>query len=317
MLFRSMRLAEQLAEELGEKRTLIQLLRLMAELQGRSDQFAESQQYFKHAIRLADEIGDPDLRCEVRATAGEIYILLGDMKKAAPFYREAIDLCALTGDTNLQVSCMAQLAKALANSGEADKALPIIADAEGRIDGDVTPETRCVFERSRAQVYYMRREIERSIQYSMRALDIAREYDLKTQVAANAHNIGDSYVLLGDFRKAFSYLRTSQEVGEEIGYDLVMNLNRIFLAFIDALKFGSDDGLRQLEEALAVANERNTVWEQVQVHYFLGRIHFERKSYAAARDHLEQSLRIGRAAENRIYEAQVNDILEQLEEQDA
>jgi tetratricopeptide (TPR) repeat protein/tRNA A-37 threonylcarbamoyl transferase component Bud32 len=309
-----MRLAEQLAEELGDRRSLIQVLRLTAELHGRSDRFAASQQYFQHAIQLADELGDPVLRCEVRATAGEIYILLGDMKKAAPFYREAIELCRVTGNVDLQIACLSQLGKAEANSGEVERAIATIGEAERLITGDVSPETRCTFERSRAQVYYMSRDIEKSVSYSVRALDIAREYDLKDQIAANAHNLGDDYVLLGDYRKAFSYLRMSQEVAEEIGFDLVVNLNRIFLAFVDALKFGSQDGLAQLEQALEQADERNTVWEQVQVHYFLGRIHFERRQYPKAREHLEQSLRIGRAAENRIYEPQAQDLLEQLDE---
>jgi tetratricopeptide (TPR) repeat protein len=308
-----MRLAEELAEELGDKRALVEILRITAELQARSDHFA-SQQYFQHAIELADEIGDPGLRAEVRATAGEVYIILGDMKKAEVFYREATDLWPPEADPNRKVISLSQLAKALGNSGNHEGALAAIQAAEKLLNPGLAPEARCVFERCHAQVWYMARDIERSTALSTKALEIAKEYDLKEQIAANAHNIGDDYVALGDFRKAFSYLRMSQEVAQEIGYDLVVNLNNIFLAFIDALKFGSNDGLAQLEHALTLANERNTVWEQVQVHYFLGRIHFERKRYDKAREHLEQSVRIGRAADNRIYDAPASDLLEQIAE---
>ncbi len=76
--------------------------------------------------------------------------------------------------------------------------------------------------------------------------------------------------------------------------------------------------LVNLEQALIKANERNTVWEQIQVHHFLGRIHFEHKKYDLAKTHLEQSVRIGRAADNKIYDAQATDVLEQIAEiQDA
>jgi serine/threonine protein kinase/predicted ATPase len=309
-----MRLAEELAEELGDKRTLVQIMRINAELQVRADHFAESQQYFQHAIELADELADDELRCSVRNTAGEIYLLVGDVKKAVPYYRETIELCKIIGDKNLQVMSTSQLAKSLANAGDPEAALNAISAAESLIDADINPETKCVFERSRAQVYYMRREIERSVSYSQRSLEIAKEYDLKEQIVANAHNLGDDFVALGDYRKAFSYLRMSNEIAEEIGYEIVINLNRIFLAFIDALKFGSNEGLAQLEEALTEANERNTIWEQVQVHYFLGRIHFERKNYDRAMSHLEQSIRIGRAADNKIYDAQAVDLIEQIKE---
>jgi eukaryotic-like serine/threonine-protein kinase len=308
-----MRHAEELAEELGDKRSLVQILRITAELQVRSDTVS-AQQYFQHAIELADQIDDAGLRAEVRATAGDVYIILGDMKKAEIYYREANELWPAETDPNRKVMSLSQLAKALGNSGNHEGALAAIREAERLMDPGLAPETRCIFERCHAQIWYMVRDTERSVALSIKALEIAREYDLKEQIAANAHNIGDSYVLIGDYRKAFSYLRMSQEVAQEISHDLVINLNNIFLAFIDALKFGSNDGLSQLERALTLANQRNTVWEQVQVHYFLGRIHFERKQYAKAKEHLELSVRIGRAADNKIYDAPASDLLEQVAE---
>ncbi len=313
-----MRLAQELAEKLDDKRALVRIMRITAELQARADHYTESQQYFQRAIELADEIGDVVLRCEVRATAGDVYMIVGDIKKVIPYLVEAIDLWPDDGDINLKITCMSQLAKALGNSGEHEAALATIKEAESLIEPTMSPETRCVFERAHAQIYYMLREIERSAALSLRALDIAKEYDIKEQIAANAHNLGDDYVALGDYRKAFSYLKMSQELAEGIGYDIVINLNKIFLSFIDALKFDSSEGLSDLEQALIKANERNTVWEQIQVHHFLGRIHFERKKYDLAKTHLEQTVRIGRAADNMIYDAQANDVLEQIAEiQDA
>ena len=313
-----MRLAQELAEELDDKRALVRIMRVTAELQARADNYTESQQYFQSAIELADEIGDVALRCEVRATAGDVYIIVGDIKKAIPYLVDAITLWPDEGDINLKITTMSQLAKALANSGDPEAALAAIKDAQKLIAPTMSPETRCIFERAHAQVFYMLREIEPSVALSLRALDIAKEYDLKEQIAANAHNLGDDYVALGDYRKAFSYLKMSQEISEEIGYDIVINLNKIFLSFIDALKFGSSEGLADLEQALITANERNTVWEQIQVHHFLGRIHFEHKKYDLAKTHLEQSVRIGRAADNKIYDAQATDVLEQIAEiQDA
>ncbi|MDD5306651.1 MAG: protein kinase [Deltaproteobacteria bacterium] len=311
-----MQLAEELGEEQGAKRELVQIMRITAELHARVARFMESQQYFQRAIELADEIGEPDLRCGVRATAGQVYTRIGDLKKALPFLREAVLLCGAAGNRNLQITCMSQIAKAEANSGELETALATIGEAEKLVVEATDPGTRCEFERCHAQVHYMRRDLEKSVAHSMKALEIAKEYGLRDQIAANAHNIGDDHVAMGDYKKAFTYLRFSQEVAEEIGSDILINLNNIFLAFIDALKFGSNEGLSQLEKALSLANERNTVWDQIQVHYFLGRIHFERKQYAEARTHLEHSIRIGRAADNKIYDAQAVDLLEQIDETD-
>jgi eukaryotic-like serine/threonine-protein kinase len=309
-----MRLAEELAEDVSNERMLIQIMRLTAELQARSDRFVEAQQYFQRAIELADNLKDEELLREVRRTAGQVYIWLGDMKKAGLYYKEAIELSSPDTEANFMISCIANLAKAEANSGMGEQSLVTIERAHDLVDHKTEPQIRCEYEQARAQVFYMLRNIDKSISHNMKSLDIAKEYDLKDVVAKDAHNIGDAYLELGDYRKAYTFLRLSMEVSEEIGHELLINLNRIFLAFIDALKFGSNEGIARLEKALERANESNTVWEQLQVHFFLGKIHFEKKQYKPAKEHLEHSRRIGRAANNKIYDTQAIDLLAQINE---
>jgi serine/threonine protein kinase/predicted ATPase len=308
-----MRLAEELADEIGDLGRLVQIMQLSAELHARADRYQESQQYFQRAIELSDELGDNTLRAEVRATAGHVYFRNGDLKKAAPYYRESIEIIktAAPVQPNLLVSSMAQLAKA-ETVHEHEAAQSTIAEAEKFLSAVTNPTTRCEFEQAKGWYYNMTGDIERAITHHSRSLDIAREYDLKDLVAKDAHNIGDAYLALGDYRKAYTFLRMSQEVAEAIEHEMLINLNTIFLSFIDALKFGSNEGLSALKKALEVASERNTVWEQLQVHYFLGRIYFERDEFLDARKHLEQSIRIGRAADNKIYDAQAVDLLEQI-----
>ncbi len=309
-----MMLAEQLAVELDDNRTLVQIMRITAELHVRASHYAESQQYFQRAIELADEMGDQELRCKVRATAGDAYDWVGDLEKSAQYYQEAIDIWSETDDQDLLIRSMAYLSKAQANSGEPQQAFETLAEAKALITAETDPITRCIVERCSAAPHYMLHDFDAYNLASQKALEIAKEYDIKDQIAANAHNIGDSYLALGDYAKAFFYFKMSQEVGETLGLELFINLNSIFLAFIDALNFGSNEGLAQLEKALATANEQNAVWEQIQVYYFLGRIHFERKQYDLAKPNLEQSVKIGRATNNRIYEAQAQDVLEQIKE---
>ncbi|MCP4603556.1 MAG: protein kinase [Proteobacteria bacterium] len=311
---KKMRLAEELAGETGDQRKLIQILRLNAEMQARSDRFIESQQYFQRAIELADELGDEKLRCEVRATAGQVYLWVGDMKKAAPYYREAIELSAEFSEPDLFITSSARLARAIGMSEDANQALEIMAVAEKKIDDTMNPNTICEFESAYFDIHYMLRDTDQALHYNLKAMEIAKEYDLKDMLARLSHNAGDVYLGLGDYPKAFTYLRMSLEVSKDIGRDLYVSINNIFLAFIDALKFESNEGLAKLEMALAIANERNTVWEQIQIHYFLGRIHFERKQHSLAKTHLKQTIRIGRAADNKIYDSPAEDLLAQIVE---
>jgi serine/threonine protein kinase/predicted ATPase len=313
-----MRLAEELAEEIGDRSTLVQIMQLSAELNARADRYVESQQYFQRAIELSDTLGDTSTRAAVRATAGHVYFRTGDLKKAAPYYRESIDIIRTVQplDANLLVSSMAQLAKVESNGAELEAARATLAEAEKLMESVTSPTTRCELEQAKGQYFNMIGDLERSIVHTSRSLEIAREYDLKDLIAKDAHNIGDASLAFGDYRKAYTFLRMSQEVAESIEHEVLINLNTIFLSFIDALKFGSNEGLTQLKKALEVASERNTVWEQIQVHFFLGRIFFEREDYVTARKHLEQSIRIGRAAENKVYDARAVDLLEQLAELD-
>jgi serine/threonine protein kinase/predicted ATPase len=312
---KKMQLAEELAEEVGDRRSLIQIMRITAEMLARSEKNVEAQQYFQRAIELADELDDIDLRCEVRATAGQVYLWIGDMKKAAPYYREVIELYSGLGKPDLLLSSYAGLARSEAMSDEPEQALKTVEKAEKLVNEKTSPNIRCHLENAHSEAYYIMRDMEKSLYYLMRGLEISREYNIKEWIARNAHNIGDAYLWLGDYRKAFTYFRLSQDIAEETRHDMLVRLNSIFLSYIDALKFGSEKGLTEMENALMIANECNSVWEQIQVHYFLGSIYFERKKLDKAETHIEQSLRIGRAADNKVYETPAMDLLEQIREQ--
>ena len=137
---------------------------------------------------------------------------------------------------------------------------------------------------------------------------------MKDIVAKNAHTLGDTYLLLGDYRKAYTFLRTSMEIAEELGYDILINLNQIYQAFIDVMKFESEDGVKKLKKSLELANKRDNIWEQLQVHYFLGKVYFERRQYEYAVSHLRQVIRIGRTADNIRYEAETMELLDQIKQ---
>jgi serine/threonine protein kinase/tetratricopeptide (TPR) repeat protein len=309
-----MRLAEELAEELGDKQKLFQVMRVSAELHVRSDKHIEAQHYFKKAIDLADELGDKGAMSSIHAVAGQVYNRIGDMKNAIHYYREATSLSSETADRSYVVSIMSSWAIAEAVSGNLEDADAIMKYSEALIDDETSPVSRCKYDGALGTYYYMAGEKEKSLSHQSKVIEIGKEYGLKDIIAKHAHTLGDTYLLLGDYRKAYTFLRTSLEISEELGYDILINLNQIYLAFIDAMKFGSDDGLQKLKNSLDLANKRDNIWEQLQVHYFLGKIYFEQKQYDHAVSHLRQAVRIGRTANNIRYEAKTMDLLEQIKE---
>jgi uncharacterized protein HemY len=116
----------------------------------------------------------------------------------------------------------------------------------------------------------------------------------------------------GDFRKDFSYLRQSHELAVETGDDVLTTRNEICLNFIDALKFGSNEGLDRLRGALNDAQERHDVREQIMIHEFLGRVFSDRRQKEPARTHLESALTLATESENHNRVEQIRIWLDEL-----
>lgn len=306
--------AEWIAEEVTDKETLIRILLLTSELHAHCEHIVEVDWYMEWAMDLASRLGDRALSFDVLEAAGHVYFLVGDMKQAAPRYRDAIALARKDAniDKDQLITCMAQLAKVEAAAGELETAVKTLAEAEELLTDDSDLLARCEIEQSRGRAFFMAGNFEKAVASQLRLLEIAKEYGLKDHLADTTHMLGTMHLEKGDMAKAFAYLTMSKETADEIGMKHLRSINSLLLGYIDAVELPGTDQVGDMEKLLIDALERDAVWEQLHLLYYLSKIYMEKGRHGSAKEHLQQLIKLGGKVNNRLYHTKAEDLLKEI-----
>ncbi len=306
--------AEWIAEEVSDKETLIRILLLTSELHAHCEHIVEVDWYMEWAMDLAGRLGDKTLSFDVLEAAGHVYFLVGDMKQAAPRYRDAIALARKDDniDKDQLITCMAQLAKVEAAAGELEKAVKTLSEAESLLTDDSDLLARCEIEQSRGRAFFMAGNFDKAVESQLRLLEISKEYGLKDHLADTTHLLGTLHLETGDMAKAFAYLTMSKETADEIGMKHLRSINTLLLGYIDAVELSGNDHLADLERSLTDALERDAVWEQLHLLYYLSKIYMEKGLHDEAKEHLQQLVKLGGKVHNRLYHAKAEELLKEI-----
>jgi eukaryotic-like serine/threonine-protein kinase len=167
--------------------------------------------------------------------------------------------------------------------------------------------------RLESQIHFHARDPEASARAAAKAMEIAREAGLYYETALNAHNMGEAFLRLGDYRRAFAALRNSYEVASEHGYTRLQMSNMRILGFIDATRFGSSEGRARLLQAIDYAVAHAYVWDIIQGRYLLAIVDQARGDIDGARGTLREVLNLAAQHGHRKYIEDAEQALRQLD----
>ena len=310
---KKIQLAEWVSEQVTDKQTLVRVLLLTSELHAHCEHNVEVDWYMEWAMDLSQNLHDNELSFEVLESAGHVYFLLGDMKKAAPMFRQAIELASEQTDRDRLISCMAKLSKVEASAGELEQAMKTLSSAEQLIEETSDLLTLCEIEQSRGRAFFMAGNTEKAIDSQLKLLEIAKEYGLKEYIADTAYLTGQLYLESGENAKAFAYLNMSKDTAMGIGLKNLINIDNLLLNYIDAIEIGGGNQIEDLEKALLDALERDAVWEQLHLLYYLSKIYIEKGLKKLAREHLVQLIKLGATLNNRLYYTKAEELLKEID----
>jgi tetratricopeptide (TPR) repeat protein len=238
---------------------------------------------------------------EIVTAIGETYARNGEFRKAHGYLEEAARLADLRGDRRDTVLSTLSLARCEAASGEKNRALATWERAKSVAAEFNDPVIDCELEKCLCLVYFQVREFQSSAEHAERAIEIAREYGLTYEFCVNAHNSGDAWLRAGDYKKAFTAIMTSLAIAQEHGFEKMTRLNNVYMAFIDASRFGSDEGRAKVEAALAYAESHAYAWDVLQAKYLLGVLAKEQGDPEKAKRLLREALALANETDNRMY----------------
>jgi predicted ATPase/tRNA A-37 threonylcarbamoyl transferase component Bud32 len=308
-----MKLGIELAETVGDTSATVALLTLAGRLLDKDARFGEAQQYFSQALALSEELGDESVRRAVLGSIGETHSRNGEYKQATEYLEAALELARSEGDKRRETDYLRELGLCWAARGQKEAATECI-EASARIAAELGDHLlKCEALKFRGLICYMVRDDEGALDAFTQALEMAKEFGFSYEIAANSHNVGDIQIRTGDYRAAFTALKLSHAVSRQHGFTKLETLNMMLLGFIDAVTFGSAEGLSRIERALEFAQDHGYTWDAIQATYFLGKACLELGDHARAREALREAIRMGRATDSRLYVEDCQRLLDSLE----
>ncbi|MBX3183191.1 MAG: protein kinase [Polyangiaceae bacterium] len=247
--------------------------------------------------RSVTESGSQEARRAFHAALGEICFHQGDFRAALDAVGRAQALGPSDGVE--QHRLLLSSAQALAGAGELQAATDALSAASALLPA----EDDAVLHTERAKVRALIRAFQRdwggAALAAEQAAELGREAGLNHEVAVNLHNQGDSLMRLGELPRAYAALQKSLEVAETIGSERMVNLNRMMLAYLDALG-GSTVARRVLGERLATAEAQRWTWDVITGRYLLGKLLAAQGDSAGGRRELTLAHRLAEDSKNRL-----------------
>lgn len=296
-----LRLGLQYAEELGDRPATQRLLLLLGRLLFVVNRFGEAVAHLERSRALLDRDLDHRKLFEVTSAIGQVYARNGEFGRAQGVLEEAVALVIRDGDSRPLGTALLALSRCQGSAGETETAQQTLERARGVAERLGDPVLRTDALKTSSLIWYHARDFERAASESERALEMAREFNLPYEIAVNAHNAGDAWMRLGDYRKAFTNLRTSQDVALEHGFDKLLNVNDTVLAFVDAVGFGSEEARGRIEATLAYADAHGYKWDALHARFLLGVLSRERGEIEQARTQLREALALAQELDNHLY----------------
>jgi serine/threonine protein kinase/tetratricopeptide (TPR) repeat protein len=303
-------LCEALGRDADVARFSMMRGRLMVNVPGSSE---DGRRWLDRAADLARQLGDERLLRDVVLATAEADIRLGEHRSAAEHFEEALRLAREAGDVEAQTRCLIPLALASASDGRLERALGALAEARKLTGADPDRFTECELAKMEALVRFFANDYEACLEAGGRALELAKEYGFPYEQAVNAHNMGEAYLRLGDYKRAFASLRFSYEMSRDHGWSKLQWANMRVLGFIDATRFGSKEGRSHVVQANEFAESHGFVWDVIQGRYYLAIIDQGRGDEDAARQGLREILRLAADHGHRDYVSAAEKALKALD----
>ena len=166
-------------------------------------------------------------------------------------------LALADGDSSATVKALIGLSNGHLRTGDTPQAKALLERArrETRSSGDRIAEGRVL--NNLGLVHVFNQEYDDALIAFHHALRVRESTGYSRGIVINHHNIGDVHFTRGDFAKAYSCFRRSQDLAHQMSWQVGVALNAVYLAYIDGIRTLDEGGLARLGAATERARRLN------------------------------------------------------------
>jgi eukaryotic-like serine/threonine-protein kinase len=289
-----------------DPRQRVQMTIDLALILGSLHRYKDARRLLKQAAAGAQSW--PELLRSALTAEAEVALSQGEFKIAVRALDKAGQLGP--GDALEQHRLLVATAQSLGGVGEYERALAYLEQAAALAPPDDVV-LACQRAKVRALVLGLCGDWRGCAEACEQGAEQGRAAGLLSEVAVNLHNQGDSLMRLGELPRAYASLQASADIAEELGSERIVNLNKMMLAYLDALN-GSESAQHALGERLAHAEAQRWTWDGLTGRYLLGKLLARRGDHDAARRELVLARQMARSTDNHLAVKDCDEELAQL-----
>lgn len=306
---RALRVAEALKADKYLARFSMWLGRILVS----ASHIEEGRKWLLQARHVARGVPDRVLSRDVQVASAEADSRSGDYERAVGFLLEALQLSREAGDAKAEVECLGPLATTYARMGERESALSTIKRARTLAEqlADRMTDSRLWWTESR--VHYFTRDHQAAIKSANTGLEIAKAAGFAFECLRFGYQLGNAYLHLDDYRRAFASIRYSHEIAQEHGFSQMQMSTLRLLGFIEATRLGSDEGRARLVQAIEYAEYQGDIREVIHGKRLLAIVDQSRGNAQKAIAALSESLKLAAEHGHRRYVEEIENALKRID----
>ncbi|MBI1800117.1 MAG: hypothetical protein HYR71_00615, partial [Chloroflexi bacterium] len=259
---------------------------------------AEAVAYYDRALEIAPRVAAGAVPWqEVYSSRGRALELIGQYERAVGNYEAMEDEARAQGDRELELAALTARATLYATptsvlDPEKGKALSHRALALARERGNRPAEAKVLWVLMLA--HYFSAKADEAAPFGEQSLAIARELNLREQMAFTLNDLTHTYVAIGAHERARAAEEESRRLWRDQG-NLTMLTDNLASGADHAYTAGElDTSLRLSEEAYGLARTIGSAWGQCYSRWIAGYVHWERGDSGQAIACLEDAVALAR-----------------------
>ncbi|HUS14821.1 MAG TPA: hypothetical protein VM536_07355, partial [Chloroflexia bacterium] len=288
-------------DEAGDDERALRYHTLGGDEAGRKHAIAEAIDHYKRALALARQAAPSASLMHLFTHCGRALELAGRYVEALATYEEMEGLAGLRGDLPLELAAL--LAKANVRVQPSPTYDPAVAEALctealalARALGDRPAEAKVLWNLLLVAKLGGAERQAGAIPYGEQSLAIARELNLREQMAQTLNDLGYSYAIVGRTADALRAGEEAAALWRELG-NLPMLADSLTTNALSHLQNSRHDlVIACAYEAYAISTTVGNGWGRAYSRLVSNAVHLERAEYGLVLAHAEEAVRLGKAA---------------------
>jgi len=326
------RIAQSVAEKIGDQTGLAQALHNIGLAYSRQDNYELALEHLQKSLSLCEAIKDKNRMANALNSIGIVYQDQGHFSLAIESYRKSLEMAKLQGDKIVIAAALGSIGnvyydqnnyssaaeffqnslayyrEAGSKDGEARilNSLGAVQYQQGNLDLAVkffqdslslkekvgSPEEQARALNSLGNVYYVKGDYDLAEEYYRKSMALSEAADAKLEIALSYSNLGCVYLARGNHSLALEYFRKSLDLSEVIGAMKMAAESLDYLAEVRLLQGKPAQALEYTERAAEIAEQLGSLETLWMACANAGKAYRQLTRPAQARQAFEKAIRV-------------------------